>query len=133
MESVLITPIFAVILSLFYLFLTMNVVNMRGKYKVGIHANNNRPLDLAIRCHANFSETVPIALILMFFVENMNAHKSFVLLLGLLLLIGRVLHYSGLSKFEGKTFGRFYGMLLTILSIFFSSIGIVFFTLKPLF
>ncbi len=120
-----ITGLFAALLGLLMIFLALKVVKFRRTKSVGVGDNGDKEGQLAIRAHANFVEYVPMALLLMAIYE-LNGGSSLILyILGGLLVFARVIHGLGLSKSAGKTFGRFYGTLLTwIITIVLSLLNI---------
>lgn len=105
------------LLGILYLFLSYRVVVLRRKEQVGIGDGNVEQLSRAIRTHANFTEYVPLCLILLAILNNYTANQLIIHICGAVLVISRVLHAIGLSKASGKTFGRFWGTLLTWLLI----------------
>lgn len=111
--SIGITSIYASFLALLILLLSYRVVMLRRKYHVGIGTNGEKVLARAIRVHANAVEYIPICLLLMAFAEMQQASNWLMHGAGVALLLGRVLHALGLSKSVGKSFGRFYGVILT--------------------
>lgn len=108
-----ITSLFAAILGLLMIFLALQVVKFRRTKSVGVGDNGDQQGQLAIRAHANFVEYVPMALILMAIYELNGGISIILYIIGSVLVLARVLHFLGLSKSAGKTFGRFYGTLLT--------------------
>lgn len=111
--SIGITSLYASFLALLILLLSYRVVMLRRKYQVGIGTNGEKVLARAIRVHANAVEYIPICLLLMAFSETQQAPNWLTHGAGIALLLGRVLHALGLSKSVGKSFGRFYGVILT--------------------
>lgn len=111
--SIGITSIYAAFLALLILLLSYRVVMLRRKFQVGIGTNGEKVLARAIRVHANAIEYIPICLLLMAFAEMQQASSWLMHGAGIALLLGRVLHAFGLSKSVGKSFGRFYGVILT--------------------
>lgn len=78
-----------------------------------------------IRGHANFSEYVPLALILIAFLE-LNSFPNWMLhSLGLMLLLGRVLHGYALAFTREFVFGRAVGILLTMVVLVVAGISCV--------
>lgn len=65
-----------------------------------------------IRAHANFSENVPMALILLMLIEMLHASSLAIFVLGGVLVIGRLLHWIGLSG-NAEAFNRVTGMVMT--------------------
>ena len=64
-----VTPIYATILGLLFIALSVRTIRMRRKHRVAVGDGNNSELRRAMRVHANFAEYVPLALLLIFFVE----------------------------------------------------------------
>ena len=63
----------------------------------------------AARVQANFSEYVPLAVVLLVLSELSGLPAAMVHVAGIALLASRVLHAWGLSHSPGRSFGRFYG------------------------
>jgi len=75
-------------------------------------------LELAVRAHGNFSEYVPMALLLLLLEASTAVAPLMLHVLGVVLLAGRLLHgYFGLNRSASKSVGRFYGTLLTCLML----------------
>ncbi len=117
--AITITLFYAGLLGLVLIGLSVRVVTLRRRRKVGVGSGEHIDLELAIRAHANFSEYVPMALLLLLLLEASTAVAPlFLHLLGVVLLIGRLLHgYFGLNLSAGKSAGRVYGTLLTWLML----------------
>jgi len=112
-----IVPIYAAILSFLFVFLSIRTIRLRRSLKIGIgHANSEKMLR-AMRVHSNFSEYVPLSLILLFFLEMQNANN--VILHGLcsLLVLGRCLHAYGVSQEKERFVFRVSGMAMTFTTI----------------
>ncbi|MCO7226833.1 MAPEG family protein [Pleionea sp. CnH1-48] len=118
-----ITGLYAAPLALLILFLAYRVTKFRRKLLVGVGSGGDKELEGAIRAHANAIEYVPIALIIIAILEVNGSAEYFVHGLGATLLIGRILHAQGLSSSIGKSFGRFWGTLLTWLVILIASVS----------
>lgn len=117
------TILYAGIFGLMFLYLSAEVSKLRVRYEVGLGDGGHLDLLKAIRIHGNFSEYVPIILILLFLSELMGGRSWLMHTLGGILLIGRVLHMIGLRITEGPSLYRFFGILMTwavllILSVF---------------
>lgn len=111
--SIEITSLYAGLLALLILLLSYRVVMLRRKFQVGIGSHGEKALARAIRVHGNAVEYIPICLILMVLAETQGAPSWLIHGAGIALVIGRILHAVGLSKSIGKSFGRFYGVILT--------------------
>lgn len=105
------------VLGMLLIYLSYNVAGSRKKFKVGIGDGENKDLARAIRVHANFTEYVPIALILLAVYEANQGHVMVTHIAGITLVIGRLLHAYGLGKTVRTSFGRLVGILLTWLVI----------------
>ncbi|NVK24535.1 MAG: MAPEG family protein [Gammaproteobacteria bacterium] len=111
------TAFYAGLLGLLYVVLSIRVIKLRKRYKIGINSGQEKELERAIRVHGNFSEYVPMALFLILLLE-INQTSSWILhTLGAAILVGRILHAMGLDKSAGVTIYRTLGMVLTFLTI----------------
>jgi uncharacterized membrane protein YecN with MAPEG domain len=126
-----IVPLFAAVLGLVYVALSFYVIGFRRRTMTSLGAQEgNADMLKAIRAHANFAEYVPLALILLWFVESIVfAPALYVLVLCTALLVGRALHIVGILN--GTKYIRFrqIGMVLTFLVIIVSSLRIVWYYL----
>jgi uncharacterized membrane protein YecN with MAPEG domain len=113
--SVAITLLYAGLLSLIFIALTVRVVQLRGKRQVGIGDGGHQDLALAIRVHANFVEYVPLLLVLIGFLEASGAPAWAVHAMGVVLVVCRLAHAQGLSGSEGTSPGRAVGAGGTLL------------------
>jgi uncharacterized protein len=112
-----ITALYAALLTPLLLFLTFRVIGQRRGQKVEIGDGNDRELLRRMRVHANFVETVPMALILLGLAESLKAPGIALHVLGLLLLVGRLVHAYGLSQTPHIMPLRFAGMVMTITAL----------------
>jgi uncharacterized membrane protein YecN with MAPEG domain len=112
-----IVPIYASLLAVLYLFLSIRVIRMRVANRIGLGDGRSPTLQRAIRVHANFSEYVPLALILILFVEMQHSLPALVHGLCLSLLIGRLIHSYAVSQEQENVRLRVAGMVLTFLTI----------------
>ncbi|MFA5685480.1 MAG: MAPEG family protein [Lysobacteraceae bacterium] len=94
--------------------LTLRVILRRKSKLVGIGDGGDAELARRIRAHANAVETLPIGLLLLAALELNGSPTALIHGLGIALLLGRALHAWGLSGSAGQSFGRLYGMLLTL-------------------
>ncbi len=111
--SLPVTSLSAIFAALLILVLTVQVIRLRRKDGVVIGDNNDRVLAKAIRGHANATEQLPIALILMGLAELQGAPAGLLWIAAASLIAGRVMHatYFGIHGTHWKL--RFYGMWLT--------------------
>ena len=122
----MITPIYVALLAILFLFLSFKTIKVRKRLQIGVGTGDNPELLRAMRVHANFSEYVPITLILILSVELLKGHFILVHGLGVALLIGRVLHAYGVSQTKENLKFRVSGMLLTFSTMLVSIISILY-------
>lgn len=108
-----ITLLYAGISALILLGLSARVVGLRRKHQVGIGTGSVTALERAVRAQANFTEYVPLALLLIALLELNGLGAVVIHGFGVVLVIGRVLHARGLNRSAGTSAGRFIGTLLT--------------------
>ncbi|AXR07125.1 MAPEG family protein [Salinimonas sediminis] len=111
--GLLITAFYASLLGLCYLYLSIVVISVRRREQISLGTGDNPELERLNRAHGNFSEYVPITLILLACLESLGAF-TWVLHVGAsALLFGRVIHAYGLRHHTGTSWQRVAGMLLT--------------------
>lgn len=111
-----ITMFYAGLLALWYLALSVKVIQGRtGPGGPGLGDGGDPKMLRVIRGHGNFSEYVPIILIMIALLEYSGLPRWAVHLLAATLLVARLLHGYALSFTEKWKFGRFYGAALTLL------------------
>ena len=117
-----ITPVYAAILGLIFVYLSVRVVKQRRSAKVSLGDGDNPSLRKAIAVHNNFSQYVPLTLLLIAFVE-LN-HASIIITHGLCacLIIARVVHAYGLAQPVQVMKLRQIGALLTFGVIVFAAL-----------
>lgn len=108
-----VTPIYAALLALLFVFLSLRTIRLRRRHRVTLGDGDNPDLRRAMRAHANFAEYVPFALLLVYCVEGEGAHPALVHALGLALLAGRLLHAWGVSQPREDFRFRVTGMVLS--------------------
>lgn len=105
------------LVSLLSLVLAYRVVMIRGAKKIGLGDGGDESLTRQIRVHGNLLENfLPFAIL--FLLAELNAlPPTFLHAVGALFLIARLFHAYGLAQSAGRTFGRFYGTVLTWLTL----------------
>lgn len=109
----MITATYAALLALLFIALSVLTIRQRRRANVALGDAGHAGLHRAIRVHANFSEYVPLALLLIYFIETTTALTGLVHALGLGLLIGRLSHAWGVSQQKEDLRFRIAGMMLT--------------------
>jgi len=112
-----ITPVYAAILALFFVHLSVRVAYMRRMIRISIGYAGDAELERAARVQGNCGEYVPIAILLFAFAEMMGAQGWLVHTLNLAFLIGRLSHYHGTKSTTTPLKFRMTGMMLTFASI----------------
>lgn len=121
----MITALYAALLGILFVVLSFNVIAKRRKYQVALGDKGEKTLQRAIRVHGNFAEYVPFALLLMFLSEYSGLAQPYLHALGILLLLGRLLHAWGVRQIKEKLVFRVTGMMLTQLVIVASIVAIL--------
>ena len=93
-----IVPIYAAIFAIMLIALSLRVAKTRGDVRIAIGDGGNILLRRAIRVQGNFTEYVPMALILFTFVEMQGWPRWLVHGLCLVLLAARALHAYGIAQ-----------------------------------
>ncbi|MCX8501913.1 MAG: MAPEG family protein [Alphaproteobacteria bacterium] len=122
----LITPIYAALLGLVYVFLTLRTIRQRRRFKISLGDSGIPQLQRAIRVHANFAEYVPFTLLLIYFAEENAAPKLLILVLGLLLFCGRLIHAWGVSRNPEIFQFRVLGMVATLTTVIIAALYILY-------
>lgn len=112
-----VTPVYAAILALMYVALSVRVIGARRSARVALGDGGNPALLRRQRVHANFAEYVPLALILMMLAEQQQIPAAIIHALGLCLLAGRVIHAIGVSRHPELIWQRVTGMSLTFTAL----------------
>ena len=112
----IVTPLYAGLLALFYFALSVRVIQRRRSGNISMGDGGDPEMQRRVRGHGNFAEYAPFGLLLIALLEIGGTTPFWLLhLLGLALVVGRVLHGVALSYTEKWFPGRFFGMILTFL------------------
>ena len=133
MPAILLAPfpvlaLYAATNALIMLVLGVLVVRARVKTHTEIGDGGNLTMMAAVRAHANNTEYVPVALLLMLILIPLRANAYVIHAVGATLTIGRLLHAFGLSRNVGTSVPRFLGMLLTWISYLIAIIAMLWLT-----
>jgi len=112
-----ITPFYAGLIALLFLWLTARVIQNRMHKKILIDDGGDADTLLRIRVHANCAEFAPLGLLLLGMAEIQGMPALLVHVFGLMLLAGRVLHAVGMSAGNRILWARQWGMILTLLML----------------
>lgn len=108
-----ILPIYAALLVIIFVVLSIRIIRQRHKLKIGLGDAGNKDIQRAVRVHANFAEYVPLGLLMIYLVEQSGVYAWFVHALCLGLLVGRLSHAYGVSQSKENFRFRIAGMSLT--------------------
>ncbi|KAB7616216.1 hypothetical protein F9L33_05555 [Amylibacter sp. SFDW26] len=105
----------ALILGALLLYLTFATILYRRNKHIVLGDGDDKVMTKLIRGHANASEQIPMALILLGLVEYLNG-GTYACIIAVILITGRISH-AIYFRFDGTTWRfRFYGMLLTLIA-----------------
>jgi len=119
------TVVYAIILALLIVWLSLNVIKIRRHHQILYGDGNNKMLQIARAAQANATEYIPISLILLFALEYNHGSAWLVHGFGVVIVVGRLIHARGLLADRLKL--RILGMQLTLLSIIGLSVANLFF------
>ena len=131
MNNILLTSLFASLFTIFYLFLSFRIGYLRGSpvMKLMFKMDKKVPaikLDRNVRAHGNFSEYVPLFLILIYIFESLDLVSfNYLLIICLVFSYGRIAHAICFAFFDHNPFLRISGMLCTYISLALLSIQLL--------
>jgi uncharacterized membrane protein YecN with MAPEG domain len=109
----LVTSIIAAVLTAIFVKLSFAVIGLRRKNKVGLGNGGHEDLERAIRAQGNFAEYVPFGIILIACLELNGAPWLLVAMPGITLIIGRLIHATGINVPPPDFSKRVLGMKFT--------------------
>jgi len=110
----LIVPTYAAVLGLLFALLSFRVANARRTMRIGLGSGGNKQLERYIRVQGNFAEYVPMALILLAFLEMQGWQSWLIHTLCAVLLVARVVHALGIAREPEDIRFRAAGMIATL-------------------
>lgn len=116
----MVTPLYAGLLALWYLVLSIRVIQYRGTAKINLGDGGDVGMLRRIRAHANFAEYVPLLLLMIGYLEVSHFSIYVLHVLGASLLVARLLHgiaFSFTQKWgPGRTLGAGITLLLLLIT-----------------
>ncbi len=109
-----ITLVFTGILGILFFFLSLRTILGRGKNKVSLGTGDSDDMLRRVRTHANFSEYIPLLLIILGLLEYKEVPDALLYTFGSIVVIGRILHFYGLYSSQTPGWARVYGMQCTL-------------------
>ena len=122
--------LYAAFNALIMLVLAILVVRARVRTRTEIGNGSDPAMMGAARAHANNTEYVPLALLLMLIVVPLRANAIVIHAIGATLTLGRLLHAFGLSRNVGTSLPRLLGMVLTWITYLIAIVAVVWLTLQ---
>ena len=123
MNDLYLTSTFASLFTLFYLFLSFRIGYLRGSpvmkllFRMDKEVKETK-LQRNIRAHGNFSEYVPMFLVLLLIIEILGLLSfNYLLTLCLIFTYGRLAHAICFAFYDSNPFLRISGMIFTYLSL----------------
>jgi len=111
----MITGLYAALGAALIVWLSLRVIGLRRKHRVATGDGGNEELQIAIGTHANATQYLPIALILLLTLELAGAVAWLVHVFGAVLLAGRIIHARALPRRDMNN--RVLGMQITLFTI----------------
>lgn len=121
----IVTALYAGVLGLLAQLLAVVVIRGRGRHRVGIGDGGNEELGRAIRVFGNFSEYVPLVLLMLGMLEALGMPRWTIHGGGAILVAARLLHARALMASSGSSFGRVAGMALTFGVLILASLALI--------
>lgn len=121
-----VTPLYAALLGLIFVGLSLRTIRLRRRYRVGVGDGNHAELQRAARVHGNFAEYVPLTLLLIYFFEISIESALLTHILCIALLCGRLIHAYGVSHVRENYRYRTIGMVLTFSVIITTSLALLY-------
>jgi uncharacterized membrane protein YecN with MAPEG domain len=120
-----IVPIYAAILAVMFVALSIRVIALRRASKLPLGFQGDVALERRVRAQGNFAEYVPLALLLLAFVEMRGAPAWLVHAMALVLIAGRLSHAYGVSQLRESFAFRVSGMAMTFTVILSAALAIL--------
>ena len=121
----IIVPTYAAILVLIFVFLSARVIQMRASAKIGIGTGNDPAMERRIRVHGNFSEYVPLALLLLTFMEMLHLSRYLIHVLCIVLIVARIVHAIGVTPVQENFPMRVGSVLATFAVLVIASLALL--------
>ena len=120
-----IVPIYAAILAVMFVALSIRVIAVRRASKLPLGFQGDVALERRVRAQGNFAEYVPLAVLLLAFVEMRGAPAWLVHAMALVLVAGRLSHAYGVSQLRESFAFRVSGMAMTFTVILSAALAIL--------
>jgi len=125
MKSVYVTPLYAAVLALMFVAMSVRTLRLRRQLRIAVGDKGDQQMLRAMRVHANFAEYVPFSLLLIYMFETRSGTGVLIHALCVCLIVGRFSHAYGLSRVDEDYRYRVFGMSMTFTALAVSAIGIL--------
>lgn len=113
----LIAGFYVALAALLVLALAARVMWLRNTRRIGLGSGTDIALERAIRVHANATEYLPLALLMLVLLAFEQTRPAYLHGFGIALIVARIFHALGLSAHSGRSFGRVLGVAITMLAM----------------
>lgn len=120
-----VTPIYAALLTLIFLILSIRVIKTRFSQKVSVGDAGDTEVMKSMRVQANFVEYAPLGVILLLLAELQGAPALALHVLGATLFLGRLCHAIGFGSKPQIIILRQAGMLATFAMLATTALGLL--------
>jgi len=94
----IIVPTYAAIFVFVFIFISVRVAMLRGELRTPLGTGGHSRLERRMRVQGNFAEYVPLALLMLAFLEMQSHSRYLIHILAFALLIARIVHAYGVSQ-----------------------------------
>lgn len=112
-----VTAIYGALLALILVILTVPVIKLRQGLRVGLGDGGQTSLQQAMRAHGNAAEFIPLFIVLLAVYEINHAPAIALHIFGVVFILSRLAHASGLYQSPGASSGRAAGMIGTLTAL----------------
>lgn len=113
----MVSSLYASLLALIFVILTIRVIRIRRSQKISIGDGGSSALQKAIAAQANFCQSSPIFLILLLITEFSGTNDIILHCCGVIMLLGRTFHAYGINQEKENFLFRVSGMVATFTAI----------------
>lgn len=129
----MITSLYIGILALLYLYISWAVIKQRRKHQISTGFGPNNEIRDIVSAHANFAAYVPIQLILLYCLDSSTYIPAiFIHILGIVIVLGRYLHFLAFSGDKMNFKYRIYGMQMTLFPLLIMGIAAIYIYIRSI-
>ena len=120
-----ITMLFTGLLGLLFMFHTVRVILARRSSHINLGIGDSDALLRTVRIHGNFSEYVPLLILIMALLELSVVSETALYAFGTSVVVGRLLHFYGIYSPATPGIARIIGMVLTFIPLILGSVWLI--------